>query len=299
MKFGHLNEVSGIDFTLPKDNPINAKVFSGKPAKKPEVYSGLAEWGNDGFPGKIYPRNAKAKDYLKLYGELFSCVELNATGYRVPSVKTVEGWVNTVLKGFKFCPKISQPISITSPLGKNQAALKEFIEATHAFGEHLGVVFLQLRPNFVSKRFDDLLNFLDMWDASLPLHVELRHKGWFTDEEVLGKLLPELKDRKIGLVITDTPGEREIVHMALTVPSVFIRFEGNELHSSDFTRLDAWADRLKQWFDEGLHTAFFFHHTTTKALTPEMSNHFIARMNKLMGLELKPAKIIEKEMLLL
>jgi uncharacterized protein YecE (DUF72 family) len=299
MKFGHLDDVSGIDFTLPKDHPINEKVLSGKPTAKPHIYSGLAEWGNEGFPGKIYPRSTKAKDYLKLYSQLFSCVELNATGYRVPSVKTVEGWVAQVPKDFIFCPKISQPISVTSPLGKNQQALNEFTDAMHAFGDHLGTVFLQLRPNFVAKRFDDLIHFLDIWDASLPLQVELRHPSWFTEAELLDKLLQEFKKRKTGLVITDTPGERELVHMALTTPSVFIRFEGNELHETDFTRLDAWAKRIAKWASEGLKTAYFYHHTTTKALTPEMSNHIIAKINKLLDLDLKPAKILEEDKLLL
>ena len=294
MKFGHLDDVSGIDFTLPADPSINKKVLSGKPASKPNIYSGLAEWGNEGFPGKIYPKGTKAKDYLKLYGQLFSCVELNATGYRVPSIKTVEGWVNTVPKGFIFCPKVSQPISITSPLGKNQEALKQFTEAARAFGDHLGTAFLQLRPNFAPKRFDDLMHFLDLWDASLPLHVELRHPGWFTDRELFEKLVNELKHRKTGLVITDTPGERKIVHMALTIPEVFIRFEGNELHRTDFTRLDAWAQRIKLWIDNGLKTVYFYHHTTTKALTPEMSNHFITRVNKLCGLNLKLCPILDE-----
>ncbi|HEY3876430.1 MAG TPA: DUF72 domain-containing protein, partial [Candidatus Kapabacteria bacterium] len=161
--------------------------------------------------------------------------------------------------------------------------------------------FLQLRPNFGPKRFEDLLHFLDLWnarsDAPLPLHVELRHKEWFTDAELFEKLVTAFHERKTGLIITDTPGEREIVHAALAIPEVFIRFEGNELHASDFTRLDAWAKRIKEWIDNGLKTVYFFHHTTTKSLTPEMSNHFIAKMNKLCGLDLKPANIIKQERL--
>src|SRR5581483_7422771 len=190
MKFGHLNDVRGIDFTLPEDHPIVENVLSGTASKHPTVYSGLAEWGNEGFPGKIYPLKTKSKDFLKLYGQLFRCVELNATGYRVPTVKTVEGWVAAVPKDFVFCPKVSQPISITSPLGKNEAALKDFQEAMDAFGDRMGTVFLQLRPNFAPKRMDDLLQFIDRWNAGrpngrrLPLHVELRHKGWFTDPEL-------------------------------------------------------------------------------------------------------------------
>jgi uncharacterized protein YecE (DUF72 family) len=292
MKFGHLDDVNSIDFNLPPDHPVTAKVLNKKPVKKAHVYPGLAEWGNEGFPGKIYPKGTKAKDYLKLYGELFTVVELNATGYRIPGVKQVEGWVNAVPKGFKFCPKVSQPISQVKPLGKDPKALQQFFDAMAAFGDHLGVVFLQLHPMFSAKRFDDLVNFFDLWDHTYPLHVELRHADWFSDPELLEKLFEEMKSRKVGTVITDTPGRRDVLHMAVTTTTAFIRFEGNELHRTDFTRIDDWCGRLKEWFDNGLHTAYFFPHTTTKALTPEMSNHFIAKMNKLLDLDLKPAKII-------
>ena len=292
MKFGHLDDVNSIDFTLPPDHPVTAKVLKNKPVKKPHVYPGLAEWGNEGFPGKIYPKGTKAKDYLKLYGELFTVVELNATGYRIPGVKQVEGWVNAVPKGFKFCPKVSQPISQVKPLGKNRKALKQYFHVLETFGRFLGVAFLQLHPRFSPQRFDDLVNFFDLWDHTYPLHVELRHADWFSDEELLGRLFKEMKLRKIGTVITDTPGRRDVLHMALTTTTAFIRFEGNELHRTDFTRIDDWCHRLTEWIDHGLRTVYFFSHTTTKALTPEMSNHFIVNMNKLLDLRLKPAKII-------
>ncbi len=292
MKFGHLDVVNSIDFSTPPDAPVTANVLHGKAAKNLHIFSGLAEWGNEGFPGKIYPKGTKPKDYLKLYGELFHCVELNATGYRVPTVKTVEGWVNAVPKDFIFCPKVSQPISQVKPLGRDKAALRQFYDAMHAFGDHLGVVFLQLHPNFSPQRFEDLVNFLEEWDHTFPLHVELRHADWFSDTEILYNLFEEMRKRKVGTVMTDTPGRRDVLHMGLTTPSAFIRFEGNELHPTDFTRIDAWAEHIKHWIDVGLKTIYFFPHTTTKALTPEMSNHFLARMNKLCGLNLKLATIL-------
>ncbi|HET6401987.1 MAG TPA: DUF72 domain-containing protein [Candidatus Kapabacteria bacterium] len=294
MKFGHLDEISQIDFSMPPDHPVTAKVLDKKPVKHPNIYSGLAEWGNEGFPGKIYPKGTKAKDFLKLYGEQFKIVELNATGYRIPSVKTVEGWISAVGKDFIFCPKVSQPISQVKPLGKDPRALQQFYDAMRAFGDHLGVVFLQLHPTFSPNRYDDLVNFFDTWDHTFPLHVELRHADWFSNPEVLNNLFEAMRKRKIGTVITDTPGRRDVLHMGLTMPTAFIRFEGNELHPTDFTRLDAWTEHIKLWLDRGLETIYFFPHTTTKALTPEMSNHFLTQMNKLYRLDLKLAKIEEQ-----
>ena len=294
MKFGHLDDVSTIEFSLPPDHPMTAKVLKGKPAKQLKIFSGLPEWGNEGFPGKIYPKGTKPKDYLKFYGPQFNVVELNATGYRVPSVKGVEAWTSVVPKDFIFCPKISQPISQVKPLGRNPVALKEFCDAMHAFGDHLGTVFLQLHPTFAPPRFDDLVNFFDLWDKTLPLCVELRNAGWFSDSDLLNRLFEEMRKRKIGTVITDTAGRRDAVHQCLTTPTAFIRFDGNELQKSDFTRIDEWSICIKQWLDHGLETVYFFSHTPTKSLTPEQSNYFLTRMNTLCGLKLKLATITDE-----
>ncbi len=287
MKFGHLDEISTIDFSLPPDHPMTAQILNKKPIKNPKIYSGLPEWGNDGFPGKIYPRGTKPKGFLKFYAKQFNVIEQNMTLYRIPSRKMVEDWISMVPKGFLFCPKVSQPISQVKPLGRNRNALTEFCDSMHTFGNHLGTVFLQLHPTFSSQRFDDLVNFFDLWDATLPLHVELRQPDWFSDPELLNRLFEEMRKRKIGTVISDTSGRRDALHMGLTTPTAFIRFNGNELHPTDFTRIDEWALRIKQWIDKGLQTVYFFLHTDTKALTPEMSNHFLERMNVLCELNLK------------
>lgn len=297
MKFGHLDDISNIDFSLPPDHPMTVQILNKKPVKKPNIYSGLAEWGNDGFPGKIYPKGTKPKDYLRFYAEQFNSIEQNMTLYRIPTRKMVEDWISVVPEGFIFCPKVSNPIVQVKPLGRNRAALTEFFDSMHTYGGHLGTVFMQMHPTFSPQRYDDLLNFFDLWDESrtngapLPLAVELRHKDWFSNSELLNSLFEEMRKRNIGTVITDTAGRRDANHMCLTTTSAFIRFDGNELHPTDFTRLDAWAKHLKHWVDHGLQTVYFFYHTPTKSLTPEMSNHFLTRMNKLCGLNLKLAVI--------
>jgi uncharacterized protein YecE (DUF72 family) len=291
MKFGHLDEISSINFSLPPDHPMTAKILKGKPAKQVRIYSGLAEWGNDGFPGKIYPKGTKPKDYLKFYSRQFNSVEGNMTLYRIPTRKMVENWTSVVPKEFVFCPKISNPICQVKPMGRNRTALTEFCDSMHTFGDHLGTVFLQLHSTFSPQRFDDLVSFFDLWDTTLPLHVEFRQADWFADPELLNRLFEEMRIRKIGTVITDTAGRRDALHMCLTSPSAFIRFDGNELHPTDFTRINEWALRIKEWIDNGLQTVYFFHHSPTKSLTPEMSNHFLTRMNALCGLNLKLAVI--------
>ena len=137
----------------------------------------------------------------------------------------VEDWVSVFPKGFLFCPKVSQPINLqVKPLGRNRNALTEFSDSMHTFGDHLGTVFLQLHPTFSPQRFKDLVNFFDLWDPTLPLHVELRQADWFSDPELLSTLFEEMRKRKIGTVITDTAGRRDAIHQCLTTPTAFIPF---------------------------------------------------------------------------
>ncbi|MDP4244118.1 MAG: DUF72 domain-containing protein [Bacteroidota bacterium] len=295
MKFGHLNDIQSIDFSLPPDHPITEKVLKGKKVKQLEVYSGLPEWGSEGFPGKIYPEGAKPKDFLRFYAAQFNAIELNATGYRIPSLNTIKAWTSVVPNGFAFCPKVSQPISHVRPLGKSKEALQQCCDAMHAFEEHLGAVFLQLHPSFSTQRLDDLLHFFDLWDPSLPIHVELRHPDWFSNSEVLDSLFEEMRLRKIGTIITDTSGRRDAIHQCLTTPVAFIRFDGNDLDPSDFTRIDEWAKRCKQWIEHGLKGVYFFAHTPTKSLNPELSNHFLAQLNNQCGFNFKLAQISKGE----
>ena len=50
-----------------------------------------------------------------------------------------------------------------------------------------------------------------------------------------------------------------------------IRFIGNGLHKTDFERIDAWVERLKTWFTEGLHEVYFFTHEPDNLLSPELA----------------------------
>jgi hypothetical protein len=73
----------------------------------------------------------------------------------------------------------------------------------------------------------------------------VRHKDWFAVEANRDNLFGLLQQLNIGTVMSDTYGRRDCVHMELTTPEATIRFAGNNLAPSDYTRLDAWVERLK------------------------------------------------------
>jgi len=73
------------------------------------------------------------------------------------------------------------------------------------------------------------------------------------------------------MVITDVGGRRDVCHMSVTSDYAMVRFVGNNLHSSDFSRSDDWAARLDRWFDQGLKQCYFFIHEPDNVNAPELA----------------------------
>ena len=79
MHFGRLEDLSGIDFTLPKDDPATGKLLKNLPLRKsdPKVYIGCPVWADRGYVGKVYPKGARADKFLYWYCRQFNSIEVN------------------------------------------------------------------------------------------------------------------------------------------------------------------------------------------------------------------------------
>lgn len=291
MEFGKLPNVDHVDFTLPPDNVNNSKVLDGKPAAHPAIYVGCAVWADKGFVGKIYPEDAQEKNFLKYYATQFNCIELNATHYKIPTPGMVQRWLEMTNDGFRFCPKVPQLISHAKNINDLQGLMEEFIEAILLFGKQLGTSFMQLPPHFGPDRLNELITFLSNIPQPLKLAIELRHENWFTDTKAFDALGSFLMECNYSLVISDTAGRRDVVHQRLTNKTMVLRSVSNDLHPSDFPRLDDWAERISHWLANGLEELYFFIHTGNKAWSPELANHFITALNQRANMQLPLVKI--------
>jgi hypothetical protein len=83
------------------------------------------------------------------------------------------------------------------------------------------------------------------------------------------------------------------LHMRLTSGTAFIRFNGHNLHPSDFVRIDAWIERLDKWIKAGLGEIYFFMHEPDKALTSDVCGYMIERINKLNNVHVKPLQPVD------
>jgi Uncharacterized conserved protein len=300
MEFGSvpISQIKKINFKLPKDPAFTlATLKQAKQVKDPLIYVGCSKWGRKEWVGKIYPEKTKEADFLKEYVKHFNSLELNATHYKMPTAAVIQHWQSfTAGQDFKFCPKIYKGISHFSDLAtpKVERQTTDFINAVSGFGKNLGPVFLQLSDRFGPSRKEKLFAYL----ASLPKYaqffLEVRSPEWFADPKINMELLKVLKQHKIGFVITDTTGRRDLVHMELTVPKTFVRFVGNNLHPTDYTRIDEWIDRLGSWLKKGLREIYFFMHHTEERNSPELCDYAIEQMNKRWDTKIKRPEFIKK-----
>ncbi len=289
MEFGKITaeELSGIDFGLPPDHPDNAKILSASPkVAKPSVYVGCAKWGRKDWIGKIYPPGTKESDFLERYARNFNSIELNATFYKIPSYKQAQEWKSKVGKDFLFSPKISNSISHIHRLKNTQERMEWFLKGISGFEENLGPILLMVHPAMGPKSLDTIDAFLQSIPKPLKVFIELRNAAWYESPEIFSTTCQMLERNGAGLVITDVAGRRDCLHMRLTLPEAFIRFVGNDLHPTDYTRVDEWVQRIRSWMENGLSRVFFFMHQNTEVYSPVLGKYAVEQFNKHCGTQL-------------
>lgn len=295
MEFGKLTdqELSAVQFGLPPDRRENSRILSALPKAKPQVYVGCAKWGRKDWVGKIYPKGTKESDFLSLYAKNFNSIELNATFYKIPSVKQAEEWKSKVGEDFLFIPKISNSISHIHRLKNTSERMEYFLKGIAGFGQNLGPVFLMLHPGMGPKSLDTIEAFLQAIPREIRVFVEMRHEGWFEGNDCAEPLFQMLERNGVGAVITDVAGRRDCVHMRLTIGEAFIRFVGNDLHATDYTRVDEWITRIKKWMDGGLSRVYFFLHENEEVHSPVIAKYAIEQFNKHCGTNLPVPVFVE------
>lgn len=195
------------------------------------IVVGTSSWADPGFVEEWYPQGLPARDRLAWYAGRFDAVEVNATFYAVPDVKTVTRWVEQTHDGFTFDVKLHKLLSRhAAPLDSLPRALREqatvnergrvqltgeleaaMVDATLEAVEPLeqagrfATFLLQLSPAFAPRKheLDELAPLLERL-APRPVAIELRHRGW-VDRERLEDTLEWLEDHDAAFVCVDAP----------------------------------------------------------------------------------------------
>jgi uncharacterized protein YecE (DUF72 family) len=280
LEFGKLPSLLNIDWSLGELRADTAAYLKSNPKIDAQYYIGTPAWGHKEWIGKIYPDKTQASQYLNFYSKNFSCIELNTTHYRIADSEQIKKWLSQVPADFRFCPKVFNGISHTVNGLRDKNLLSKWLQMLDLFRENLGPCFIQFHHHFDYSQKAQLHAFLENWPAEYKLSIELRHHSWFTNKNLHEPLAHYLRRKNIGTVITDVAGRRDLSHLTVTAPWTMVRFIGNGLHESDFSRMQAWQQVIQNLKDLGLRQLYFFVHQPDDLLSPEMSIFAIEKLNQ-------------------
>ena len=290
MKFGKVDHPEIIDFSFPKDHPDTQILLSNTKGESPlQIYVGCAKWNRQDLKN-FYPRGTK--DELGYYSTQFNSIELNATFYRIFAAETYEKWYDKTPSNFKFFPKMTNEVSHLRRMNEKVYEVADrYLEVTSLLKDKLGTIFLQMHNNFGPKNWDRVVRFVEYWPKEFPLAMEFRHTDWFNDETVSQELYHLLQENNIANVLVDTAGRRDIMHMRLTTNEAFVRYVGAN-HVTDYSRLDDWVKKLKDWRSKGLNKIHFFVHQNMELESPLLSAYFIDNLNIALNTNLQIPKTL-------
>lgn len=298
MDFGKvsLDELKNINFCLSDEPQWNNTILKGERTENPKIYVGCAKWGRTEWIGKIYPEGTKEAKFLDHYVQHYNSIELNATHYKTYPPDSIKKWADKAQgRDFIFCPKVPQTISHYSSFVNIEDKTNAFLEGIFAFENHLGPIFLQVSDKFSPKKRDALFNYLGTLPKDIQFFLEVRNPDWFSSQAESQYLLQVLHELNVGYVITDAAGRRDCVHMFLTISKALIRFVGNSLDPTDYTRIDDWVNRIKLWLDNGLEELYFFMHMHDEAFSPELSSYLVKQLNEKCNLSLQDPLFISAD----
>jgi len=125
---------------------------------------GTSGWSYPSWRPEFYPAGTPNDEFLRLYAKRLPSVELNTTGYRLPSEEQFERWAAQTPAGFRFAVKLPQ---------RALRSIATFEERVLRLGERLGPV----RVVVESPRDDGLLALL-LGSTDLRLAFDFRHESW-------------------------------------------------------------------------------------------------------------------------
>jgi uncharacterized protein YecE (DUF72 family) len=265
--------------------PKNDFKFSlAKTEQKPvQIYIGPPVWSHPGWVGTLYPKKTPSKDFLKLFSRCFNAIELNSTFYRTPTERTLTEWKNSTPENFRFSPKLNQMISHANTI---PALVTDFCKAMGALENRLGLSFLQLPPSFSRNQLPTLKAMLKAVPKNYALAVEFRHPSWFMGGKLTNDISDFLSDLGISTVITDALGRGDVLHSTITSKKVMVRFLANEMHPSDFKRIDLWVKKIGTWMEAGIQEIYFYPHLSGYDRVPELSSDLITKLNQTYSLQI-------------
>ena len=165
------------------------------------------------------------------------------------------------------------------------------MSSIYQLDEFLGISFIQFPPHFKIDKIEKLDRFLKKLPHDLSFAVELRYESWFSNDKVKSEWFDLFSRYNITPVITDTSGRRDVLHQIVTNDKIFVRFTGNNLHATDYKRIDDWIQKITDWLSSGISEFYFFLHEPTKHLCADIAIYMAEKLKKSVKIDIQKPHI--------
>ncbi len=189
---------------------------------KVKYYIGTCGWSYYSFKGFLYPQDSKPRQWLKIYSQHFNTVEINATFYKIPTVKTFKKWYEETPDDFIFSVKAPKTITHLKKLREVKDDLKTFLLAIAPLKEKAKVLLFQLPPSFKYNR-EVIENFLKILPSDYLNVIEIRNISFHNEE-----FIELLKKYNVCLCFSDCAGKYPSWYEVQTANYLYIRMHGSQ-----------------------------------------------------------------------
>lgn len=216
-------------------------------------FIGTQGWSYPDWTGPFYPEGTPSSRYLAVYAKAFTAVEVDSSFYAVPPASHFMGWRERTPGTFRFALKLPGEVTHENRLRGGDEVLKTFCQRAELLEEKLGVILVQLPPDFTPADRPALESFLGRLPGGFRFSVEFRHRDWLTAD-----VLELLGAADVGLALSDGPWiPREQVMRAALAPTAqvaYFRWLGERPHLESYAQtlidrtseIAGWAKVLRE-----------------------------------------------------
>lgn len=217
---------------------------------------GTSGWSYDDWVGPVYPAGLPKGGWLPFLADQVDTLEVNATYYRLPASRMVQGWVDRTPPDFVFSVKAHRSLT-------HERQAPDFDAFRSAVGpliehEKLACILAQFPYSFHATQANaDYLKRVRDGFENLPVVIEFRNREW-----VQPATFELLRSLQLGYCAVDEPRFDNLIPPVAeaTGPVGYVRFHGRNAEKwwqhdeawerYDYTysepELEEWVPKLKQ-----------------------------------------------------
>ncbi|MFV8271212.1 DUF72 domain-containing protein [Flavobacterium sp. GT2N3] len=155
-------------------------------------YIGCSSFYNTKRKNVFYPESLPQNKWFEFYCENFNTYELNATFYKITTLKSLQKWYDRSPENFIFSVKVPKQITHIKKFIDCSPEINNFYSiCKQGFHDKLGCILFQL-PSSIHYNPELLESIINLLNPNFKNVIEFRHESWWSE-----KVYNRLSENKI------------------------------------------------------------------------------------------------------